>query len=96
MNIKFPERPVANGDAEPAENGVSDAESPRGTSDIIVITGKKEDAEKANEELLVCSIFVTPLKLLCHSSLLIKIRLLMLSLQSIVMPWACEYQLYPA
>ncbi len=53
VNIKFPDRAVANGDAEHAENGVDGEESPRASSDVILITGKAEDAEKAKQELLV-------------------------------------------
>lgn len=52
VNIKFPERVVANGDGEHAENGVSEVESPRASSDVILITGKAEDAEQAKQELL--------------------------------------------
>ena len=58
--IKFPQRPQSNGNAdENAENGekAEKAEngetSPRSPSDIILITGTKENAEKAKEELLV-------------------------------------------
>ena len=55
--IKFPQRPQSNGNAdENAENGekAEDGEaSPRSTSDIILITGTQENAEKAKEELLV-------------------------------------------
>lgn len=51
VQIKFPERSVPNGNVdENAENGDV---SPRPSSDIILIKGKQEDAEKAKIELLV-------------------------------------------
>ena len=51
VQIKFPERSVPNGNVdENAENGDV---SPRPASDIILITGKQENAEKAKMELLV-------------------------------------------
>ena len=51
VQIKFPERSVPNGNAD--ENAVNGDVSPRPASDIILITGKQENAEKAKEELLV-------------------------------------------
>eukprot|EP00794_Sanderia_malayensis_P015058 gene15058-16611_t len=56
VNIKFPDRAVANGnagDGAAGESGPSVGEdSPRASSDVIMITGKAEDAENAKKELL--------------------------------------------
>ena len=63
MSIKFPERATpapVNGDAEHAENGVEAEESPRASSDVIMIIGKAENAEQAKQELLVCGGFLMP------------------------------------
>lgn len=51
VQIKFPERAVPNGNAD--ENAVNGDVSPRPGCDIIMITGKQENAEKAKQELLV-------------------------------------------
>lgn len=56
VQIKFPERSVPNGNAD--ENAVNEDASPRPSSDIILITGKQENAEKAKEELLVSALTI--------------------------------------
>ena len=57
VQIKFPDRSLANGNAENGEANENGDVSPRPMADIILITGKQENAEKAKEELLVCLTF---------------------------------------
>ena len=59
VQIKFPDREMANGSPDMHEAVNGDAEltpppSPR-KCDIIIITGKKDDCEAAKEDLLVSS-----------------------------------------